>query len=98
MPYCLHVEIDGDEAVDDKMLLHVADSIDKISGRFEQWHPSFVQGYFSDLSFLLASLAFGYTDVVQKKFAVVSDVVTAGNRTRLDGIIKELPDLCDMLS
>jgi len=49
--------------------------------------------YFSDLSFLLSSLAFGFTVAIQMKFTMVRDIITTGNMTRLEKIIDELPDL-----
>ena len=93
VPYCMYVEIDGHAFIDDKMLLHISDTIEAISGRFSQWHQSFSQRYFSDLSFLLSSLAFGFTEAIQMKFTVVRDIITTGNMTRLEKIIDELPDL-----
>ena len=93
VPYCQCVEIDGHAFVDDKTLLHVSDRIEAISRRFFKWHQSFCQKYFSDLSFLLASLVFGYTAAVQMKFSVVCDILTAKNRTKLDRIILGLPDI-----
>jgi hypothetical protein len=53
--------------------------------------------YFSDLSFLLSSLAFGLAESIQMKFAVVRDIITTGNMTGMEKIIDELPDLCAKL-
>jgi hypothetical protein len=75
------------------MLLDISDSIESISAGFHQWHYLFIQRYFSDLSFLLASLAFGFTEVVRMKLDVVSDIVATGNRERLAPVIEALPDL-----
>ncbi len=94
VPYCIYVEIDGHAFIDDKMLLNISDTIEAISGRFSQWHQSFSRMYFSDLSFLLSSLAFGLTESIQLKFTVVRDIITTGNMTGLEKIIDELPDLC----
>ncbi len=94
VPYCLCVEIDGNVCINDKMLLNISNKILELSHRFSHWHKSFSQRYFSDLGFLLASLVFGLSEAVQMKFTVVRDIVTLGNRSRLDRIVGELPDLC----
>ena len=52
---------------------------------------------FSDLSFLLSSLAFGLEESIKMKFAVVRDIITTGNMTKVEKIIDELPDLCTKL-
>jgi hypothetical protein len=97
VPYCLCVETNGAAVIDDKMLLQTSDTIEAISAGFSSWHQSFGQRYFSDLSFLLSALMFGYTEAVQKKFTLVRDMVNTENRTKLDKIIQELPDLCEAL-
>lgn len=93
VPYCLNVETDGHAFINDEMLQHLSERIGTLSQYFSRWHKSFGQRYFSDLSFLIASLVFGFTEAVCMKFAIVSDIVTAGNRGRLDRAVGELPDL-----
>jgi Fe-S-cluster containining protein len=97
VPYCTYVEIDGHAFIDDRMLLNISDKIEAISVHISQRHQSFTRIYFSDLSFLLSSLAFGFTESIQMKFAVVRDIITTGNMTGLEKIIDELPDLCAKL-
>ena len=97
VPYCLCVETDG-HAVTDETLLYALDTIETLSRDFSQWHHSFSQRYFSDLSFLLGSLVFGFTGAVQMKFATVRDILTTGNRARVNRIVGELPDLCAELT
>ena len=92
--YCPFVEVDALAFVDDVMLLDISDSIESISADFHQWHYLFIQRYFSDLSFLLASLTFGFTEVVRMKLDVVRDMVNAGKRERLNQVLDTLPDLC----
>ena len=96
--YCLCVETNGLAVIDDKTLLKASDRIEAISAHFSSWHQWFAQRYFSDLSFLLSALMFGYTEAVQMKFTLVRDMVNTENRTKLDRIIQELPDLCAMLT
>jgi Fe-S-cluster containining protein len=92
VPYCLNVTIDGYALINDNMLLNVSENIETLSKHFFQWHYSFRQQYFSDLSFLLTSLVFGVRETVQMKFIIVSDIVTKGDRSRLDRIVNEFPD------
>jgi Fe-S-cluster containining protein len=97
VPYCLCVETNGPEVIDDKTLLKASDRIEAISAGFSSRHQWFARRYFSDLSFLLSALMFGYTEAVQMKFTLVRDMVHTENRTKLDRIIQELPDLCEAL-
>jgi Fe-S-cluster containining protein len=94
VPYCMCVKVDGETMINDEMLLHVADTITALSEQFLEWHQLFGQWYFSDLSFLLASLAFGFKDAVTMKFSIVREVVVTGNRSRLETISEQLPDIC----
>lgn len=92
-PYCADVEIVGPTSIDDDALLQVADAVTVISARFSPWHQLFGQGYFSDLSFLLTSLVIGFREAIQMKFSIVSEILNTGNRTKLDNLVRELPDL-----
>jgi len=93
VPYCRHVEMLEDRDMDDKMLLQVSEKIETLSEQFSHRHQSFRQQYYSDLSFLLSTLVFGFTEAVKMKFSLVSDIINTGSSNRLDQIIKELPDL-----
>ena len=96
--YCPWVETIRPKAIDDKTLLKVSDRIQAISAHFSSRHQWFARRYFSDLSFLLSALMFGYTEAVQLKFTIVRDMVHTENRTKLDRILKKLPDLCAELT
>jgi Fe-S-cluster containining protein len=98
VPYCRCVETNGPAVIDDKTLLRAQQAIEAISARFSSWHQSFGQRYFSDLSFLLSALIFGYTKAVQLKFTLVRDMAHTKNRTKLNKIIRELPDICEALA
>jgi Fe-S-cluster containining protein len=98
VPYCLYVETNGPAVIDDKTLLKASDRIEAISAHFSSRHQWFARRYFSDLSFLLSALMFGYIEAVQMKFSLVRDMVNTGNRTKLDRIIQELPDRCAELT
>ena len=95
VPYCLCVETIGPEIINDKTLNKISDRIQEISAHFSSREQWFAHRYFSDFSFLLSALIFGYTETVQMKFAMVRDMVHTKNRTKLDKILQELPDLCE---
>ena len=98
VPYCRCVETNGPAAIDDKTLLQAQQTIEAISSRFSSWHQCFGQRYFSDLSFLLSALIFGYTEAVKMKFTLVRDMAHTKNRTKLNRIIREIPDICEALT
>jgi len=93
VPYCRNVTTDKDGTFTAEKLLHAADTIETLSGQLSEWHQMFNREYFADLSFLITSLIFGVTGAVQIKFVVVRDLITMGDRTRLDKVIAELPDI-----
>ncbi|MCK4605083.1 MAG: hypothetical protein KAU41_10410 [Deltaproteobacteria bacterium] len=93
VPYCPHVKPDVGTSVDDETLPHAADKIEILSKQLAPWHESFRHSYFSDLSFLLASLTFGLTEAVQMKFAFVKDYVKTGNQAGLSEVVGNLPDI-----
>ena len=93
VPYCTHVKIDGHSMTDDHILLNVSNRIEEVSGHLSPWHESFRRTYFSDLSFLIASLVYGVSDAVQMKFDIVYEIITKKERTVLNQAVKALPDL-----
>jgi len=93
VPYCRDVTTDKDGTFTADKLLHAADAIERLSGQLSEWHQMFYREYFADLSFLITSLIFGVTTAVQIKFVVVRDLTTMGDRTRLDKVLVELPDI-----
>lgn len=94
VPYCMCVKVDGETMINDEMLLHTADTITTLSEQFLKWHQLFGQWYFSDLSFLLTSLVFGFQDAVKMKFSIVREVVATGNKSRLKTVLEQLSDIC----
>jgi Fe-S-cluster containining protein len=92
LPYCPHVEVGEGVQVDDAMILHLSDAIENLSGELAPWHDAFNQRYFSDLSFLLATLTLDMQQAVQLKFEIVRDVIATGDRTRIDNIVDNLSD------
>jgi Fe-S-cluster containining protein len=98
LPYCPYVELQGNSPVDDDMILHAGNAIEVFSGMLSPWHDTFRQVYFSDLSFLMASLAFRMETAVQLKFEIVRDTIATGKSGVLEKIVNELPDFCEGLT
>ena len=94
VPYCPYVEVEEEGRVDDQRFLHILDTVGTISGQLKPWHGFFRERYFSDLSFLLASLTLGVDRAIQLKFEIVCDILSSGGRDRLVEVVDELPDFC----
>ena len=92
LDYCPYVELEGDALVDDKLLLQTSDRIEAISGQLLPWHDKFHQEYFSDLSFLLASISLGLQRAVQLKFEIVRHTLSTGKKERVDRMVDKLDD------
>jgi Fe-S-cluster containining protein len=90
--YCPYVELDGDGLVDDEFLLQIFVRIEAISEQLSPWHEEFHQMYFSDLSFLLASISLGLHQAVQLKLEVVRQVLVTGDKGNVDQIMDKLGD------
>ncbi len=96
VPYCSNVTIDSNASIDDEVLFNVSENIETLSQHCYPWHQSFRENYFSDLSFLLTSLVFGVPESVRMKFFLVRDIITSGNRSELERIVKEVSDPFDL--
>ena len=94
LPYCTHVQVMGGVEVNDGLLLEARDRLEALSRRLGLWHEVFRATYFADVSFLLASFAFGLHQAVATKFSVVRELVTTGERGRLARLMEEVPDVC----
>jgi Fe-S-cluster containining protein len=94
LPYCTHVEVMGGVEVNDGLLLEARDWLEALSRRLGFWHEVFHATYFADVSFLLASFAFGLHQAVATKFSLVRDLVNTGERGRLARLMEEVPDVC----
>lgn len=91
--YCPYVVADKGISVCDTDLLQVSDEIEKLSKHLAPWHESFCNIYFSDLSFLTASLIFGLKEAIQMKFIFVKEYIKTENQRLLSEIIGEIPDV-----
>jgi Fe-S-cluster containining protein len=94
LPYCTHVEVVGGVEVNDGLLLEAEDRLESLSRRLGYWHEVFRASYFADVSFLLASFAFGLHQAVATKFSLVCDLVNTGEEGRLARLMEEVPDVC----
>ena len=93
VPYCSDVKSEGSPDINDEVLITYAQKIEELSGHFSDWNQMFCRMYFNDLGFLLASLIFGVKESVSLKFAIVSDIVKTGKRSRLEAAIENVPDI-----
>lgn len=93
VPYCRHVERNEDKYVDDQTLLQVAEKIETLSEQLSYQHQLFRRQYFSDLSFLISTLAFGLSAAVKMKYEIVKEIINTGNSDRLEKITGNLPNL-----
>ena len=78
--------------MDDEFLLQIFERIEAISEQLLPWHEEFHQKYFSDLSFLLASVSLGLHRAVQLKFEVVRQVLLTGDKEKVDQIMDKPGD------
>jgi Fe-S-cluster containining protein len=93
LPYCTEVELEGSVSMDDDMILEVSETIEGFSGQLTPWHEIFRQGYFADLSFLMASLEFGMQKAIQLKFQIVRDIRSTGNHNKVEDMVDKVSDL-----
>jgi Fe-S-cluster containining protein len=98
LDYCPYVELQGGASVEDELLLQTSDRIEAISGELVPWHDRFQQEYFSDLSFLLASISLGLQKAVQLKFEIVRHILTTGNKEKVERIVDKLDDFLTNLT
>lgn len=91
-PYCLRVAAHSDAAIDDAALEDLDGRLDMISERYTEWHSLFVHTYFSDISFLAASLVFGVKQATRMKFHVVRENLFTGRWETLNRLVEGLPD------
>jgi Fe-S-cluster containining protein len=97
LPYCPHVEAVGEVEAKEGLLLEAQDRVEALSRRLGFWHEVYRATYFADVSFLLASFAFGLHEAVATKFSLVRDLVNTGEEGRLAHLMEEVPDICARL-
>lgn len=93
IPYCRDLRVTEDRTIDDATLVDLAGRIEELCLDFSTWNDSYQHLYFSDLGFLLTSLALGLTEAVRTKFSLVKGIIATGDRTELNRILADLPDI-----
>ncbi len=96
--YCLNVTPKKDASIDDVTLDHLADRVEMLSEQYTNWHELFAQTYYSDISFLSASLVFGLSQATHTKFTVVRDALITGNRQSLIRVLEGIPGFDELNS
>ena len=92
LDYCSQVKLEVDTLVDDELLLQVFDMIEALSGELVPWNDEFRRRYFSDLSFLLASISLCLQQAIQLKFEIVGDILRTDNHQKVEDIVDKLDD------
>lgn len=92
IPYCRDVRLVDKVDLDDETLVRIAGSVDTLSQNSAEGHQAFLESYFSDFSFLVAALLFGYRAAVQIKFDVVKELIDTGRSNKLDTILNGISD------
>ena len=84
MDYCREVTTREPATVSDSGLLKVLEEVYLLSTPVADLQQSFENVYQSDVSFLIASLILGQKKAFLGKYAVVKEIVTKGEETRLE--------------
>jgi Fe-S-cluster containining protein len=93
LPYCLAVETLHGSHPDDGAILKIVNSVARLSRSFTEMNQVFQQQYFSDLSFLVAALIYGFGKAIRMKYDVVKEYVTSGSKEKMNRLINLCPDV-----
>ena len=89
VPYCREVEPDVGPG-EDRELIAAEEAIEKIADQLGPEANRFRNLYYSDLSFLLASLLFGVPEALRLKFTLVLEGRRTGSRNGLEEALRSL--------
>jgi len=93
MDYCNHVGCQSDVKISDKRLMAVLQEIYLLDKEMADLQTKFENEYFSDFSFLMASLALSTKKAVLGKFAVIKELSRSGTDNRLKNLLSQIkPD------
>jgi len=92
-PYCRDLQIVGDSAFDDTALEAILDDIYGLSRRHFPEHSAFQDGYFSDMSFLIAAATLGIVEAVRLKYENVKAILNTGNTDLMDDALSGISDI-----
>jgi hypothetical protein len=90
--------VQGNVSVDDTFVLEKYEMIEDISKQWAPWHDYFRRRYFSDVSFLLASVVLGFNQAIQLKFEAVGDFLSSGRSGKIDEFVDKLNDFLEDLT
>ena len=73
--YCVKVQVRPGKPVDDEAIMNLLTRVYHLGKPLGHLQSQFEEVYYSDFSFLLASLAFGMRKALLLKFAVIKEIV-----------------------
>lgn len=95
LPYCHHVHPIGNHEIDDVFLSSISDRIETLSRNYAEYHVSYAREYFSDMSFFITSIFFGYTEAVQMKFQWVKHYLESDGEKKNEEIMERVYDFLE---
>ena len=90
MEYCNHVGCKSDLKISDKQLMAVLQEIYLLDNEMADLQTKFENEYYSDFSFLVASLALSTKKAVLGKFAVIKELSRSGTDNRLTTLLSQI--------
>ena len=90
MEYCNHVGCKSDLKISDKQLMAVLQEIYLLDNEMADLQTKFENEYYSDFSFLVASLALSTKKAVLGKFAVIKELSRSGTDNRLTNLLSQI--------
>ena len=90
MDYCDHVGCKSDMKISDNRLMAVLQEIYLLDNELADLQAKFENEYYSDFSFLMASLALSTKRAVLGKFAVIKELTGTGTDKRLKNLLSQI--------
>ncbi|MGD1968901.1 MAG: hypothetical protein PVI32_08030, partial [Desulfobacterales bacterium] len=90
MNYCNQVGCKSDIKISDKQLMDVLQTIYLLDNELAYLQTKFENEYYSDFSFLVASLALSTKKAVLGKFAVIKELSRSGTDQRLKNLLSQI--------
>jgi Fe-S-cluster containining protein len=88
--YCDKVQVRPGKPVDDEAIMNLLTQVYHLGKPLGHLQSQFEEVYYSDFSFLLASLAFGMRKALLLKFAVIKEIVQEKTDTRLQQTLEKV--------
>jgi Fe-S-cluster containining protein len=90
MDYCPHVGCKSDIKISDQRLMAVLQQIYLLDKELADLQTKFENEYYSDFSFLMASLTLSTKKAVLGKFAVIKELSRSGTDSRLKNLLSQI--------